>query len=98
MWWQRNSRKEKFKALKDGSIARYVYYGCTRSKDPACEVKYIREEKLIEKLRELIDKISLDDLGLRGQFEREVERIHTFNCDVMGKPPMYSDEEQRMLI
>ena len=87
--------EEKFKALKDGSIARYVYYGCTRSKDPACEVKYIREEKLIEKLRELIDKISLDDLGLRGQFEREVERIHTFNCDVMGKPPMYSDEEQK---
>ncbi len=87
--------EEKFKALQDGSIARYVYYGCTRSKYPPCDVKYIREEKLIEKLRELIDKISLDDLGLRGQFEREVERIHTFNCDVMGKPPMYSDEEQK---
>ncbi|MDC1205356.1 recombinase family protein [Candidatus Pacebacteria bacterium] len=87
--------EEKFKALKDGTIARYVYYGCTRSKDVNCKIKYIREEKLIEKLRELIDKISLDDLGLQGQFEREVERIHKFNCDVMGKPPVYSDEEQK---
>lgn len=87
--------EEKFKALKDGSITRYVYYGCTRTKDPACKVKYIREEYLIEKLRELVDKISLDDLGLQGQFEREVERIHKFNCDVMGKPPVYSNEEQK---
>lgn len=87
--------EEKFKALKNGKIARYVYYGCTRSKDPGCKVKYIREEYLIKKLRDLIDRISLDDLGLRGQFEKEVERIHSFNCDVMGKPPMYSDDDQR---
>ena len=87
--------EEKFKALKDGTIARYVYYGCNRSKDPSCKVKYIREEYLIERLRDLIDRVSLDDLGLRGQFEREVSRIHTFNCDVMGKPPSYTDEERK---
>lgn len=87
--------EEKFKALKDGSIARYVYYGCTRSKDPSCKIKYIREEYLIQSLRELVDKLSLDDLGLRGQFEKEVERIHRFNCDVMGKPPMYTDAEEQ---
>jgi len=39
--------------------------------------------------------LSLDDLGLRGQFEREVERIHRFNCDVMGKPPAYTDAEEK---
>jgi predicted metal-binding protein len=87
--------EEKFKALKDGSIARYVYYGCTRSKDPSCKIRYIREEYLIQSLRELVDKLSLDDLGLRGQFEKEVERIHRFNCDVMGKPPMYTDAEEQ---
>ncbi len=87
--------EEKFKALKDGSISRYVYYGCTRSKDPACKIRYIREEYLIERLRELVDKLSLDDLGLRGQFEREVERIHRFNCDVMGKPPACTDVEEK---
>ena len=87
--------EEKFKALRDGSIARYVYYGCTRSRDPVCKIKYIREEYLIEQLRELVNKLSLDDLGLRGQFEREVERIHRFNCDVMGKPPAYTDTEEK---
>jgi len=87
--------EEKFKALRDGSIARYVYYGCTRSRDPVCKIKYIREEYLIEQLRELVDKLSLDDLGLRGQFEREVDRIHRFNCDVMGKPLAYTDTEEK---
>ena len=85
--------EEKFKALKDGSISKYVYYGCTRSKDPKCKMLYIREEHLIQQLRDLIDRLSLDDLGIRGQFEREVERIHRFNCDVMGKPLTYTDEE-----
>ena len=87
--------EEKFKALKDGNIARYVYYGCTRSKDPSCKIKYIREEYLIQQLRNLVDRMSLDDLGLRGQFEKEVERIHRFNCDVMDKKPMYSDSEEK---
>jgi site-specific DNA recombinase len=87
--------EEKFKSLKDGSITRYVYYGCTRSKRPTCKMLYIREEQLISQLRDLVDKISLDDLGVRGQFEREVERIHRFNSDVMGHPLEYSDKEEQ---
>jgi len=87
--------EEKFKSLKNGSIARYVYYGCTRSKDPYCKMLYIREDDLIEQLRDLVDRISLDDLGVRGQFEREVERIHRFNCDVLGQPSDYSDPEEQ---
>jgi site-specific DNA recombinase len=83
--------EEKFKTLKDGSISRYVYYGCTRSKDPKCKMLYIREEHLIQQLRDLVDRLSVDDLGVRGQFEIEVERIHRFNCDVMGYPPAYTN-------
>ncbi len=89
------SAEEKFKTLKDGSIARYVYYGCTRSKDSYCKMLYIRENHLIEQLRNLVDRISLDDLGVRGQFEREVERIRRFNCDVLGQPCTDSNSEQQ---
>ncbi len=89
------SAEEKFKALKDGTISRYVYYGCTRSRDQHCQMLYIREDSLIEQLRGLVDKLSIDDLGIRGQFEQEVERIHRFNCDVLGKPPTYLDSEQK---
>lgn len=87
--------EEKFKTLRDGSISRYVYYGCTRSKDPACKMLYIREELLIQQLRDLVDKLSIDDLGVRGQFEAEVDRIHRFNCDVMGHPAAYTNAEQK---
>ncbi len=87
--------EEKFKKLRDGSISRYVYYGCTRSKDPACKMLYIREELLIQQLRDLVEKLSIDDLGVRGQFEAEVERIHRFNCDVMGHPTTYVNSEEK---
>ncbi len=87
--------EEIFKSLKDGSIARYVYYGCTRSRDPKCKMLYIREELLIQQLRDLVDRFSLDDLGIREQFERESERIHRFNCDVLGQPPEYTDKNQK---
>lgn len=90
------SAEEKFKNLKNGSIARYVYYGCTRSKDSYCKMLYIREESLIEQLRNIVEKLSIDDLGVRGQFEAEVERIHRFNSDVMGTQDNYEDAQRDM--
>jgi DNA invertase Pin-like site-specific DNA recombinase len=39
--------QEKYKKLKNGDIAKYIYYGCTRSVDKYCKNKYIREEELI---------------------------------------------------
>ena len=89
------SAQEKFKSLKDGSIARYVYYGCTKSNDTNCNMFYIREEELINQLRNLVDQMSVDDLGLRGRFDAEVERIHRFNRDVMGKIGSYENDTQK---
>ena len=88
------SAEEKFKNLKDGSIARYVYYGCTRARDSYCKMLYIREDSLIQQLRDLVDKLSIDDLGVRGQFDAEVERIHRFNLDVMGSQDNYASEQR----
>ncbi|NCC93145.1 MAG: hypothetical protein EOM10_07650 [Opitutae bacterium] len=36
--------EEKFKKLLDGSVRRYVYYGCGRSKNQNCKNGYIRED------------------------------------------------------
>ena len=44
------SAEEKFKILKDGTTAHYVYYGCCRAKDRDCRTNYIREEELIDGL------------------------------------------------
>lgn len=74
---------EKFKKLKDGSEARYVYYGCTRAHDLHCSGGYIREEDLVKQFAELIDKLSVDELGIRHKLEQEVERYHKFQANVL---------------
>lgn len=75
---------EKFKKLKDGSVNRHVYYGCTRSRDIHCKCGYIKEQDLIEQLSKLIDKISLDRLGVKEKIEHEIERYRKFRRGVLG--------------
>jgi len=76
--------EEKFKTLKDGTTVRYVYYGCTRSKDLHCKNPYIREEELIKQFLRIIDEINLDELGMREKIEKEIERYHKFQSEVLG--------------
>lgn len=89
--------EEKFKMLKDGSLAKYVYYGCSRTRDSFCKLKYLREDDLIEQLRNLVDKLTIDDLGVRGQMDLEVDRFFRFHRDVIGDPGGYDSLEQRDL-
>jgi len=74
---------EKFKKLKDGTTARYVYYGCTRSRDLHCNNRYMREEDLIKNLLELIDNINMNELGLKVRIKEEMERYNKFQA-LMG--------------
>ncbi len=85
--------EEKFKVLKDGSISRYVYYGCDRVKDPHCPLHYIREEALIKQLCEIVDQLSIDELGVRGQMDLDVDRMYRFHRDVMGSPGGFENKE-----
>ena len=75
---------EKFKKLKDGGTNRYVYYGCTRAKDHNCKGGYLREEELVRQLLLLMDKLSLDKIGMRFKIEKELERHREFREDVLG--------------
>jgi DNA invertase Pin-like site-specific DNA recombinase len=83
---------EKIKTQKNGNIHRYVYYGCTRSRDINCKSGYLREEELIKQLVGLIDKIDLDESGLRKQFDEEVARNRRFMRGVMGIKEKRSDQ------
>ena len=78
-----NGLAEKFKKLKDGTTARYVYYGCTRSRDLHCNNRYMREEDLIKNLLELIDNINMNELGLKARIKEEMERYNKFQA-LMG--------------
>jgi len=76
---------EKFKKLKDGSVNRYVYYGCTKFNDKECKCGYIREEELTEQLATIIDAIALDEIGMKDRIKEEIEQYHKFQAGVLGK-------------
>jgi len=74
---------EKFKKLSDGTTARYVYYGCTRSRDLHCHNRYVREEELIKNLLELLENIDMNEFGLKERLKEELERFNKFQ-NIMG--------------
>jgi len=75
---------EKFKKQKNGNVHRYVYYGCTRSRDINCKYGYIREEELIKQLISVLDKIDVNETGIRNKFEKEIERFNKFQKSILG--------------
>jgi hypothetical protein len=66
---------------------RYIYYHCTGGKDRNCKQLYIREEALLEQLTNLIDKISIKQLGARQQLQSEIDRYERFTNGVLGQNP-----------
>lgn len=76
---------EKFKKLKDGTENRYVYYGCTKFKDKNCPCGYIREEDLIEQLANILDTISLDEIGMKDRIKAEIQSHNEFQESVLGE-------------
>jgi len=75
---------EKFKKQKNGGVHRHVYYGCTKVRDRYCKCGYINEEDLIKQLGELLEKIDLDEIGMKEKIKTEVERFKKFNRVVLG--------------
>ena len=78
------SAEEKYKQLKDGTSAKYIYYGCGRSKDRHCKSQYLREEDLTEQLIGQLDKIDLNQTGLQIKFNEELKRHNKFYRGVLG--------------
>ena len=79
------SAQEKYKTLKDGTISKYIYYGCTRAKDYNCKEGYIEEKVLIEQLLGIMDEVDLDTSGIKDKLEDEIERHNIFQTRIMGK-------------
>jgi DNA invertase Pin-like site-specific DNA recombinase len=82
--------EEKHKNLINGDVARYVYYGCTRFNDKNCKNTYLREEDLISQLLEIIDRIDINNVGIKSKLEKEIERYGEFRNKVLE----LTDEEK----
>ena len=68
--------EEKVKRLKDGTVKRYVYYHCTKQVDRNCRESFLREESLIEQLLKIVDKLSIDELGMAEIVKAEMENFN----------------------
>lgn len=75
---------EKFKHQQNGNVHRYVYYVCTRTKDQNCRGVSMNENEIIKQLSEMIDKVSLDKLGIKKKLEDELDRYSHFRYAVLG--------------
>ena len=78
------SADEKFKKLKDGGVNRHVYYFCTKARNIDCKNPAINEPSLINELIELMDRIDLDELGVKNTIEKEIARFNKFRIGVLG--------------
>ena len=78
------SAEEKYKQLKDGTVAKYVYYGCGRARDLHCKNTYLREEELIEQIIKALDQVDFNELGIQHKFEEELRRFNKFQRGVLG--------------
>lgn len=78
------SAEEKWKELKGGGANRYIYYGCSRGRDRNCKNRYIREEELISELLKILDKLDINELGMRQRLEEEIARFNIFQRSVLG--------------
>jgi len=87
------SAEEKWKPLKDGTSAHYIYYGCSRGRDRNCKNKYIREEELITELLKILDKLNINELGMRQKLEDEIARFNIFQRSVLGSTDKIKNTE-----
>ncbi len=78
------SAEEKWKQLKNGGANRYIYYSCSRARDRNCKNKYIRKEELITELLKILDKVDINELGMRQKLEEEIARFNIFQRSVLG--------------
>lgn len=78
------SADEKFKKLKNGGVARYVYYGCTKARGVDCKCGYTEERELLKQFNELIEKINLNEIEVKEKVKYDVERFSKLQKFLLG--------------
>jgi len=78
------SADEKFKYMKNGNVHRYVYYGCSKSKDRNCKCGYIEEKELIKQFQSLIETIDLNEIEVKERIKDEIQRFSKMQKFFLG--------------
>lgn len=88
--------EEKFKHQKNGNTHRYVYYHCTRGADRYCKQGALREEELLRQLLHVIEKIDVDEIGIKEQIQREISRYRKLSYTVLGRETEFDNRPIEM--
>lgn len=75
---------EKFKKQKNGNVHRYIYYGCSKSKDHSCKCGYTEEKEILRQFEELMDKVSLKEIAVKEKIKLEIQRFSKMQSFFIG--------------
>ncbi|MBU3668929.1 MAG: recombinase family protein [Candidatus Taylorbacteria bacterium] len=78
------SADEKFKKLKNGGVARYVYYGCTKARGVDCKCGYTEEKEVLKQFSDLIENIDLNEIEIKEKIQQDVERFSKLQKFLLG--------------
>lgn len=67
--------QERIKRLKSGALKRYVYYHCTQFNNYDCHEPYIREDKLVEQLSELLSHVQINEVETKPVLKSELDKF-----------------------
>ena len=85
--------EEKYKQLKNGTVTKYIYYGCNRSRDKNCKSNYVREDELIKQLTILLDKMEFDQEKVIDKFDHDLKRFNKFQKGVLKQNDPQANHE-----
>jgi site-specific DNA recombinase len=78
------SADEKFKKYKNGTVTRYVYYGCTKARGADCKCGYTEEKELLKQFEILIEKIDINEIELKQKLKADIERFSKLQKFILG--------------
>ena len=61
-----------------------AFFGNASGRNVKCDHGMLREEELIEQLVGLMDKIDINEIGIKNKFEDEVSRFYKFSKGILG--------------
>ncbi len=75
---------EKFKKQKNGNVHRYVYYRCTRVREPNCKCGYIEEKELLKQFELLIENVNLNEIQIKEKIKDDIEKFSKMQKFLIG--------------
>ena len=87
--------EEKIKKQQNGNVHRYVYYHCTKRKNPNCTQKCIEQTELEKQIKAAIEKINipseLHDFALEWLKKENQKESHATNVVLNAQEKQYKD-------